>query len=385
MFEKALVGSRRYWTWVFFLLSVVGVGFILYLWQLKVGLKITDMSRDVSWGFYIANFTYLVGVAAGGVMVAIPYYLHNYKTFGRIAVLGEFLAIAAVIMCLSLIIVDLGRPMRLFNVLLHPTPHSILFWDMIVLNGYLLLNMVVGWMALQAERNEIPPAKWVKFLAYVAIVWAPCIHIVTAFLYSGLPGRGFWLTAIMAPRFLASAFAAGPAFLILFCFIIRKYTKFDPGKEAIQTLAKIVTYSIIINFCFFLFEVFTTVYSQIPEHMQHFKFLFVGLEGHGKLVPWMWFCFIGMLTAIILLVIPSIRKDESALAVCCVLVIVTTWIDKGLGLLIGGFTPNPFDRITDYWPTFPEAFITLAVWALGFLILTMLYKVAISVKEEIRE
>ncbi|MDL1970291.1 MAG: polysulfide reductase NrfD [Candidatus Desulfofervidaceae bacterium] len=385
MFEKALVGSRRYWTWVFFLLSVVGVGFILYLWQLKVGLKITDMSRDVSWGFYIANFTYLVGVAAGGVMVAIPYYLHNYKTFGRIAVLGEFLAIAAVIMCLSLIIVDLGRPMRLFNVPLHPTPHSVMFWDMVVLNGYLLLNMVVGWMALQAERNEMPPPKWVKFLAYVAIVWAPCIHIVTAFLYSGLPGRGFWLTAIMAPRFLASAFAAGPAFLILFCLIIRKYTKFDPGKEAIQTLAKIVTYSIIINFCFFLFEVFTAVYSQIPEHMQHFKFLFVGLEGHGKLVPWMWFCVIGMLTAIILLVIPSIRKDESALAVCCVLVIVTTWIDKGLGLLIGGFTPNPFDRITDYWPTFPEAFITLAVWALGFLILTMLYKVAISVKEEIRE
>jgi len=385
MFENALVGTRRYWTWVFFLLSIVGIGFILYLWQLKVGLKITDMSRDVSWGFYIANFTYLVGVAAGGVMVAIPYYLHNYKKFGRIAVLGEFLAIAAVIMCLSLIIVDLGRPMRLLNVLLHPTPHSILFWDMIVLNGYLFLNAVVGWMTLQAERNEVPPDKWVKFLAYVAIVWAPCIHIVTAFLYSGLPGRGFWLTAIMAPRFLASAFAAGPAFLILFCLIIRKYTKFDPGKEAIQTLGKIVTYSIIINFCFFLFEVFTTVYSQIPEHMHHFEFLFRGLEGHGQLVPWMWFCFIGMLTAIILLVIPAVRRDEGALAACCVLVIITTWIDKGLGLLIGGFTPNLFDRITDYWPTLPEAFITLAVWALGFLVLTMLYKVAIFVKEEIRE
>ena len=153
MFEKALVGSKRYWTWVAFLLTLTGIGAILYLWQLKVGLKITGMGRDVSWGFYIGNFTYLVGIAAGGVMVALPFYLHNYKAFGRIVVLGEFMAVAAVIMCLSFIIIDLGKPMRAFNVLFHPTPNSILFWDMVVLNVYLLLNIFVGWNALQAERN----------------------------------------------------------------------------------------------------------------------------------------------------------------------------------------------------------------------------------------
>jgi molybdopterin-containing oxidoreductase family membrane subunit len=258
-----------------------------------------------------------------------------------------------------------------------------MFWDVIALNVYLLLNIVIGWTVLEAERNAAPPPKWVKPLIYLSIPWAPTIHIVTAFLYSGIPGRGFWLTAIMAPRFLSSAFASGPSLLILLALIIRKFTKFDPGREQIQTLAKIVTYCIILNVLFFLFEVFTVFYSQIPEHMQHFQYLFFGIEGYGKLVPWMWVSFIGMVVASILLVIPAIRKDHTTLAICCALVIVTTWIDKGLGLITGGFIPNPFDRITEYWPTVPEALITLGIWAMGFLILSVLYKIAVSVKEEI--
>jgi len=384
MLEKALVGSKRYYTLVGFLLALVGIGFLFYLGQLTFGLGITGLSRDVSWGFYVAQFTYLVGVAASAVMVVLPYYLHNYKAFGRITILGEFLAVAAVTMCILFIVVDLGRPDRVLNVLLYPTPNSVLFWDMIVLNGYLFLNIIVGWMVLQAERNQVAPAKWVKPLIYLSIPWAPSIHTVTAFLYSGLPGRGYWLTAIMAPRFLSSAFAAGPALLILLCLLVRRFTKFDPGREPIQTLAKIVTYAIIINIFFFFCEFFTVFYSNIPEHMNHFKYLFAGLEGHSRLVPWMWFAMIGMITAAIMLVFPAIRQNENTLALACGLVVITTYIDKGLGLITGGFVPNPFDTVTEYWPTLPEAMITLGVWALGFLILTILYKVAVSVKEEIK-
>lgn len=383
MFEKALVGDRRYWGLIIALFAMIGVGFILYLWQLKVGLKITGMSRDVSWGFYIAQFTYLVGIAASAVMVVLPYYLHDYKAFGRITILGEFLAVAAVTMCGLFILVDLGKPVRMFNILLHPTLNSVMFWDMVVLSVYLLLNIVIGWTVLEAERNAAPPPKWVKPVIYVSIPWAPSIHIVTAFLYSGIPGRGFWLTAIMAPRFLSSAFASGPALLVLLALIIRKYTRFDPGREQIQTLAKIVTYCIILNVLFFLFEVFTVFYSQVPEHMHHFEYLFFGVEGHGKLVPWMWVSFIGMVVASVFLVIPRIRRDDKTLAIGCVVVIVTTWIDKGLGLITGGFVPNPFDKITEYWPTVPEALITLGVWAVGFLMLSILYKIAVSIKEEI--
>ncbi len=208
MLDRALEGDQKYWGWLAFLLAVMAIGFGCYLYQFKVGLKITGLSRDVSWGFYIAQLTYLVGVAASGVMVVLPYYIHNYKAFGRITILGEFLAIAAVIMCMLFVFVDLGYPMRVLNVMLYPTPNSILFWDMVVLSGYLLLNILVGWNVLAAERKGIQYQKWVKVLAYISIPWAFSIHTVTAFLYSGLPGRHYWLTAIMAARFLASAFCS---------------------------------------------------------------------------------------------------------------------------------------------------------------------------------
>ncbi len=384
MLELALKGNKKYFGWITALLVLVGIGFGVYLHQLGFGLGITGMSRDVSWGFYIAQFTFLVGVAAGGVMVVLPYYLHNYKAFAKVTILGEFLAIAAITMCLLFIVVDLGQPMRMLNVLLYPTPNSVLFWDMIVLNGYLFLNIVIGWNVLEAERNNVHYPKWLKPLIYLSIPWAVGIHTVTAFLYCGLPGRGFWLTAILAPRFLSSAFAAGPALLILLCMIIRKLTKFDPGKEQIQSLAKIVAYAICLNVFFLLCEVFVVFYSQIPEHMDHMKYLFVGLQGKSSLVPWMWTSMALMVISIILLVNPVTRKNESVLTVACITVFAGTWIDKGLGMISGGFVPSPLHHVTEYSPTIPELLITLGVYSAGFLVLTILYKMAVGVKEEVR-
>jgi molybdopterin-containing oxidoreductase family membrane subunit len=384
MLELALKGNKKYFGWITALLVLVGIGFGTYLHQLGFGLGITGMSRDVSWGFYIAQFTFLVGVAAGGVMVVLPYYLHNYKAFAKVTILGEFLAIAAITMCLLFILVDLGQPMRMFNVILYPTPNSVLFWDMIVLNGYLFLNIVIGWNVLEAERNNVHYPMWLKPLIYLSIPWAVGIHTVTAYLYCGLPGRGFWLTAILAPRFLSSAFAAGPALLILLCMIIRKVTNFDPGKEQIQSLAKIVAYAICLNVFFFLCEVFVVFYSQIPEHMDHLKYLFIGLQGKGSLVPWMWTSMALMVLSIILLVNPITRKNESVLAVACLTVFAGTWIDKGLGMISGGFVPSPLHHVTEYAPTVPEILITLGVYGAGFLVLTILYKMAIGVKEEVR-
>jgi molybdopterin-containing oxidoreductase family membrane subunit len=383
MLEKALTGSKKYYGLITVLLAVIGVGFVCYLKQFTFGLGITGMSRDVSWGFYIAQFTFLVGVAASAVMVVLPYYLHNYKAFGRVTILGEFLAVASVIMCILFIFVDLGQPVRILNVLLYPTPNSVLFWDMIVLNGYLLLNIVIGWKVLEAERNNVAPAGWLKPLIYLSIPWAVSIHTVTAFLYCGLPGRGFWLTAILAPRFLSSAFAAGPALLILLCMIVRKFTKFDPGKEQIQSIAKIVAYAICVNVFFFLCEVFVVFYSRIPEHMDHLKYLFVGLHGHGVLVPWMWASMILMVLSIILLVNPLTRKNETVLAVACITVFVGTWIDKGLGMISGGFVPSPLHHVNEYVPTVIEVLIAIGIWATGFFVLTVLYKIAVKIKEEV--
>ena len=383
MIQTIFKGSKKYGYWILFLLAIIGVAFICYMMQWREGLLITGMNRDVSWGFYIAQFTYLVGIAASGVMVVLPCYLHDYKAFARIAVFGEFLAIAAVLMCLMFIFVDLGKPMRMLNVLFYPTPHSILFWDMIVLNGYLLLNILIGWNVLSAERKGVHYPDWVKVLIYISIPWAFSIHTVTAFIYAGLPGRPYWLTAIMAARFLASAFCSGPALLVILCLIIRKVTNFDPGKEQIRTLGGIIAYAMILNVFFFFLELFTAFYSHIPEHMKPIIYLFKGLNGHGRLVPWMWTAAIFAFISLLLLIIPQTRRKEDTLLIACISVIIATWIDKGLGLIIGGFNPNPFGRITDYWPTKPEVMITLGVYAFGFLVLTLLYKMAVSVKEEV--
>ena len=384
MLEIAIKGSKNYWLWIVFLLAVMGAGAVVYIDQFTNGLMITGMSRDVSWGFYIANFTFLVGVAAGGVMVVIPYYLHNYEKFHRITILGEFLAVASLIMCLLFIVVDLGQPTRMLNVLLYPTPHSMLFYDMIVLNGYLFLNIIVGWKVLEAERNQVEPEWWTKPLVYLSIPFAIGIHTVTAYLYCGLPGRGYWLTAILAPRFLASAFAAGPAFLIILCYLIKKFTKFDPGWDAMQTLAKIVCWAIIANLFFFACEIFVVYYSNIPSHKAHIQYLLFGYHGYHALVPWMWTGIILMVTGAVFLIIPSLRNNKTLLPVTCAMIFIGAWIDKGLGMISGGFVPSPLHHVTEYAPTGPEIMITLAVYATGFLVSTILYKLATQVKEEVR-
>lgn len=382
MLEKALKGSRGYGIWVAFLLLLTGIGFFFYLKQLDYGLGITGMSRDVSWGLYIAQFTFLVGVAASAVMLVMPYYLHDYKAFGKITILGEFLAVSAVIMCLTFVLVDLGRLDRAMNMILHPSPKSVLFWDMVVLNGYLLINIVTGWTVLESDRQGVPPPAWVKPIIYLSIPWAISIHTVTAFIYAGLPGRGFWLTAIMAPRFLASAFASGPALLILFCMILKRFTKFDAGGKAIQTLAKIVAYALAISIFFVLVELFTVFYGQIPSHMNHLVYLFRGLEGHNMIANWMSVSAVAAVVALVLLVIPRTRTREPILALACILVFLSLWIEKGLGLVITGFIPSPLEALTDYSPTGPEIAITVGVWALGLLIITLFYKIFVSVRTD---
>ncbi len=382
MLEKALKGSRGYGIWVAFLLLLTGIGFFFYLKQLDYGLGITGMSRDVSWGLYIAQFTFLVGVAASAVMLVMPYYLHDYKAFGKITILGEFLAVSAVIMCLTFVLVDLGRLDRAMNMILHPSPKSVLFWDMVVLNGYLLINIVTGWTVLESDRQGVPPPAWVKPIIYISIPWAISIHTVTAFIYAGLPGRGFWLTAIMAPRFLASAFASGPALLILFCMILKRFTKFDAGEKAIQTLAKIVAYALAISIFFVLVELFTVFYGQIPSHMNHLVYLFRGLEGHNMIANWMSVSAVAAVVALVMLVIPRTRTREPILALACILVFLSLWIEKGLGLVITGFIPSPLEALTDYTPTGPEIAITVGVWALGLLIITLFYKIFVSVRTD---
>lgn len=382
MLEKALIGDKKYWGWIFILAAVILISFLFYLKQFGYGLGITGLSRDVTWGFYIAQFTFLVGVAASAVMVVLPYYLHDYKAFGKVTILGEFLAIAAVFMCMTFIFVDMGRPLRIFNVFLHPSPDSLMFWDTIALGGYLVLNVIITRVTLSSERKGIAPPGWIKPVIVISIPWAISIHTVTAFLYSGLAARPFWMTAILAPRFLASAFSSGPALLIILCFVLRRFTRFDVGKQAIQKLAEIVAYAMAINVFFVLMEIFTTFYSGIPEHVMHFEYLFFGLGENVRLVPWMWLSVLLAVLSLMLLINPKTRKKETTLILACFAIFGSIWIDKGLGMIVTGFIPTPLGTVADYWPTIPELMITVGVYAAGILLVTVFYKIALAVKGE---
>lgn len=381
MIEKALAGNRFYWSWITILLALVSLGVYSYSQQLTYGLTVTGMGRDISWGVYIAQFTFLVGVAASALMVVLPYYLHDYKEFGKIVIIGEFLAVSAATICLLFVIADMGHPSRVFYVLLYPHPKSMVFWDVQVLNGYLLINIVSGWTVLEAERKGVSPPTWVKPIIYLSIVWAVSIHTVTAFLYAGTPGRHLWLTAVLAPRFLASAFAVGPALLILISFILRKFADFDVGEKAIHKLTTIATYAGIANFFFVGAEFFTAFYSNIPGHKHSLEYLFFGLDGKYQLVPWMWFSMIVGIVSVMILLYQQRRPSKKLLIAACTGIVVSLWIDKGIGLIIGGFVPSPMEEVVEYFPTFIEITVTLGIWAIGLLILTALLKVAVAVKK----
>jgi molybdopterin-containing oxidoreductase family membrane subunit len=389
MIEKVLKGNSNYWMWLAFLSAFIAVGAICYLRQFLYGMYLTGMGRDLSWGLYISQFTFLVGVAAGGLMLVLPYYVHNYKTFGRLTILGEFLAISSLVMCLMFIMADIGQPLRGLNMILHPTPNSMLFWDMVVLLGYLTLNIICGWVILTAERKQVKPPKWVYIFVYVSIPFAVSIHTVTAMLYCGLPGRHFWLSAITAPRFLASAFAAGPALIVIACLIMKRVAHFDAGKEAINKLTTIIMYAALINAFFVCLEFFVGYYSNIPGHKYSLEYLFFGLEHNGhvynNLVPFMWssvlLCF-GGLGLFAYMKISKVYTDL-LVGVGCAMIFFALWLDKGLGFVMGGLVVNPLHEIVEYYPTANEIGITLGIWATGFLLVTLLYKIAVGVEHEV--
>jgi molybdopterin-containing oxidoreductase family membrane subunit len=281
------------------------------------------------------------------------------------------------------VLVDLGRPTRFLNVLLNPTPSSPMFWDVLSLSGYLLLNMVIAHGTFGAERKGVAPARWLRPLILLSIPWAVSIHTVTAFLYSGLEARPYWRTAILAPRFLASAFASGPSLLVLLALLLRRMSKFDAGDEAIAKLAQIVTYALVIGEFFFGVELFTSLYGNMPAHTSHFQYLFLGLGGGHALVGWMWASQVLLAVAMLVLLFPRARANHAVLGLACAGAVAGIWIEKGMGTVIAGLIPNPFEQVNEYTPTATEVLIAIGVYAIGALIVAVLYKIAVGVREEL--
>jgi molybdopterin-containing oxidoreductase family membrane subunit len=375
-------GNQRFYVWMTVLTVLVLVGINAYCRQFVHGLQVTGMTDQVSWGIYIANFTFLVGIAAAAVMLVIPVYVYKDESLHDVVIFGELLAIAAIVMCLLFVTVDLGRPDRFWHMMPgigeFNFPDSILSWDVIVLNGYLLINMhVCGYMLYMRYLGRRPsPALYLPFV-FLSIAWAVSIHTVTAFLYVGLGGRPFWNSAILGPRFIASAFAAGPAFIVLTLQVIRRVTAYEIPNQALLSLRRIIQVTMVINVFLLGNEVFKEFYTD-SLHVASAQYLYFGLHGHNSLVPWIWTAVAFNLIAMALLLLP-VSRSLKYLDIACVLAITGIWIEKGMGLITPGFVPSPLGEIVEYTPTLNEILICLGVWAFGLLVYTLLVKVAVPI------
>ncbi len=379
---KTLEGDWRYFLWMTLLLAVSLLGLNAYCKQLVAGLSVTGMSDQVSWGLYIANFTFLVGMAAAAVMLVIPVYVYKDETLHDVVILGELLAVAVIVMCLLFVTVDLGRPDRFWHMIpgigKFNWPISMLSWDVIALNGYLALNAhICGYLVYMVYLGKKPAKLWYIPFVFLAMLWAISIHTVTAFLYVGLGGRPFWNSAIVAPRFLASAFTAGPGFLILTLQVIRGVSKYQISDKALQMLRSIVQVSMVINVFLLFCEVFKEFYTD-SAHVASAKYLFFGLHGHHGLVPWIWTAMALDAAALTLLMLPFSRSLKY-LDLACVLAIIGIWIEKGMGMVIPGFIPTQLGEIVEYHPTLHEWVICAGIWAFGLLLYSLFLKMTIPV------
>lgn len=382
--RQMLRGPRLYWLWLAGLSLISGVGLLAYVGQLRHGLIVTGLSDQVSWGAYIANFAFLVGVAAAAVMLVIPGYIFHRTDIKRMVLIGEGIAVAAVTMCIMFVTVDLGRPDRMWHMIpllgRFNFPYSLLAWDVLVLFGYLLLNLFIPFYILLTRYNGKEPNARAYFpWVVLSIFWAISIHTVTAFLFSSNVGREFWHTAVLGPRFLASAFSSGPALIILGLQAIDKVTEMKVEQKVIDTLSLVVAIALQINLFLLGAELFTEFYFP-TEHIAGATFLFMGLHGYNTLVPWIWGAITLNVTAVTVLTIHPLRQRTLYRNIALCMVIVGVWIEKGMGLIIPGFVPTPIGEVFEYIPSMTEVLVSLGIWAFGFLLFTLLAKVAIPIE-----
>lgn len=382
--DSATNGGRRYHVWMGSLTLIMLVGAYAYFLQLRYGLGVTGMSDHVSWGLYISNFTFLVGLAAAAMMLVLPAYILEDVDFGRAVLMAEAVAVAALVMCLAFVVVDIGNPLAGWHLIpgigYMNWPESLLAWDVLVLNGYLAINLAIPFYILYSHYRGQTPEKH-KYLPwmYIAVMWAVSIHLVTAFLLAGLPARPFWNTALLGPRFLASAFTAGPAFVIMLLYFIRRETRYEIADGALSKLALVTTVAAQINLVMLGSELFYKFYSP-THHGINARYLFVGLGEHRALVPWIWTAITLNVAATIALMIHPVRRNTRWLVVACAVLFVGVWIEKGIGLVVPGFVPSPLGEIVEYTPSLVELAVTAGIWALGLFTLTVLIRVAIPIE-----
>ena len=385
MVRYAIIGPGAYVGFLCALAVPIVLGIAFYSQQLTYGLAVTNLSDQVSWGAYIANFTFLVGVAAAAVLLVIPSYVYHHNDIKQVVLLGELMAVSAIVMCLCFVMVDIGRPDRVLHMMpglgrLH-LPQSILAWDVVVLSGYLLLNLhVPGYLLYRRYRGETPNRAYYLPFVLVSIVWAVSIHTVTAFLYSGFASRPYWNSAILAPRFLVSAFASGPALLLIMLWVVRRSGAMMVPQTVFAYLVRVIRFALPLNMFLLACELFKEFYTN-SAHSISAVYLYFGAHGHALLVPYIWTGLSMGVLSLVLFLLPNAAERGWRMLVASGLAVVGVWIEKGMGLVVPGFVPSPTGEWVEYTPSLAEFFICAGIWALGTALFTVMARVALAITE----
>lgn len=383
----SIKGGSRYKAWLAFLLLIIVVGSFTAYRQLTEGLILIGATDQVTMEMFFANFIFTAHVAAAAVLVVAPGYFYHRKDMKELAVIGEIIAMCFVATGLLFILFHMGRPDRLwhmFPLLGYPNfPNSMLVYDTIVLNVYLVLNFIgvcyILYKKYVGEFDSTALARWFTPVIYLAIVWGPLIHICTAFVLGSNARMGMWATAVLPFGFLSMAGASGPALVVLLFLLIRKHTKLQINDSVIDLMTTIIGWSLGIVLLVFAAEFFTALYSG-TEHAASLKYSMFGHNGLDMYVPWFWGTMGAIVACFIAILIPKVRRSyDKWLPIVCVVTFLAILVEKPMMLVFPAFSPSPLGEYTEYHTTYVEMANILFVWAIGLMMLTLLVKGAVGI------
>jgi len=386
----------RFYVLVGILLALIGWALYAYSVQLSMGLGATGMNAPAYWGIYIVNFVYLIGLSAGGVIVASLAYVFNLKEYRPVARIAELLAITCLVLAVIFVTLDVGRPERLLNIVLFGNPWSPLVWDFVVIAVYLAICLVYGYLGTRpdivAAMKAIPKrtrlyrllALWytdvspkalqkdhrtLRLVAFAALPSAIALHSVTAWILGLMKAQPGWHTALLAPLFVVSAVISGLALVIVTTVAIRRFLHADIDDSLITKLGRFLVWLIPLDFYFAFAELITIQYGREPAQFTTLQDITLG--------PMAWAFWTEMIAGLLipfLLIAHPKSRTPRRVGIAAFLVFIGVFfkrIDIVIPSLIFRWLPFPAGS---YSPTWVEMSLMAGVYAFGILVILLLSK-----------
>jgi Ni/Fe-hydrogenase subunit HybB-like protein len=391
-------GDRKFWISVAVLGTMVAAGIYAWIYQIQRGLWVTGLNQKVSWGFYIINCVFFIGMSYGGAMTSAILRLTNAKWRAPLTRIAEATAVAALLVGAVYPIIDMGRPDRFLNILMYAQVGSPVVWDVVAISTYMLASLVflylplipdlaqtrdslrmsrlqrvyqvlaLGWKGTPAQEHSLQ--RGIGIMAVLIIPLAVSVHSVLAWLFA-VTARGGWHSTIFAPLFVLAAMLSGVAAVILVVAAFRKVyglQEFITAKHF-----RYLTYLMIalgVGYLYFMVSEYLTEGYLLDEATAPLlESIFI-----GSYAPAFWgFTIIGLIFPLLLAALPG-RYVIARACSASLLVIGGMWLKRFLIVVPGMAEPvMPWDW-GRYAPSWVEITITLGSAAAIPLILIIFFR-----------